>query len=46
MAPEIRSGEPLQVSELIEGADAQPLSSLADAMAVPWEPIAKLRMGC
>jgi hypothetical protein len=34
MAPEIRSGEPLQVSELIEVADPQALSTLADAMAV------------
>jgi hypothetical protein len=34
MAPEIRSGEPLQVSELMEEADPQPLSTLADAMSV------------
>jgi hypothetical protein len=33
LAPEIRSGEPLRVSELIEVADAKPLSPLADAMA-------------
>jgi hypothetical protein len=34
MAPEIRSGEPLHVSELMEVADPQQLSTLADAMAV------------
>jgi hypothetical protein len=45
MAPEIRPGEPLQVLELVEVADAQPLSPLARAMAAALKAYREAALG-